>query len=340
VKDTDFFVAGAGSWGTALAVLLARNGCKVGLWERAEDRRAILTAQRVNQRYLPDVPFPAKLFLAQTLAQSSAAHHILIVVPSTGFRETVVSLAPYLSAEAAICWGTKGLEQNSLLLPHQIIAQELGVSRLAAVISGPSFAGEIAQGLPAAVTISAQQMQYAEQLSALLRNEYLRVYPGTDMIGTQIGAAAKNVIAIAAGIADGLGFGANARAALVTRGLHEIMRLGVTLGGKTETFMGLAGLGDLMLTCTDNQSRNHRFGLALGQGASVQQALLEVGQVVEGYHTAQQIVTLAHQHHVEMPISQQVLAVVQETMTPLEAVKYLLARDPKPEHAENFPPSR
>lgn len=335
---TGFFVAGAGSWGTALAILLARNDHPVFLWDRSPQRRAVLANERANARYLPGIAFPPSLAIAEDLSQAATARHALVVVPSAGFRGMWRQLAPHLSPETGICWGTKGLEQDSLLLMHQVVAQEFGADRPAAMISGPTFAREIAQGLPAAITVASLDNPYAEQLAALLRGRKLRVYSSTDIIGVEIGAAAKNVIAISAGVSDGLGFGANARAALVTRGLNEIMRLGVSLGGKHETLMGLAGLGDLMLTCTDRQSRNYRFGFALGQGTPIDQALKQVGQVVEGYHTVRQIVALAQRCQLEMPISREVLAVVQGDCTPEEGVKRLLAREPKPEAMGFTPP--
>lgn len=325
-------VAGAGSWGTALAVVLARNGHVVRLWDRNPQHCATLAAERENRHYLPTVVFPAGLTVTPQLETAVAAcDHVLIVIPTTGFRPLLARLRTCLEEGVGVSWGSKGLEQHSHLLLHQVAHQELGEQHPLAVISGPTFAREVAIGLPAALTVSAPDLAFAETVAGWLRNETLRVYPGTDWVGVQIGAAAKNVIAIATGIADGLGFGANTRAALVTRGLHEIMRLGVALGGKPETFMGLAGLGDLTLTCTDDQSRNRRFGQALGAGMAVEAALASIGQVVEGYHAAAQIVALAQQHGIEMPISQEVYRVVYEQASPVEAVRRLLAREPKPE---------
>ncbi|SEH06992.1 NAD(P)H-dependent glycerol-3-phosphate dehydrogenase [Candidatus Venteria ishoeyi] len=332
MQECDFLVIGAGSWGTALAILLARNSHQVWLWGHDAAHTKELQQQRCNQRYLPEQSFPESLQAIDDLeAALKCAKHVLIVVPSGAFAEVVARIAPQLPEATGICWATKGLEQRTQQLLHQVAQQHFGKNKPMAVISGPTFAGEVAADLPTAMTIAADQLEYAESLAAYLRNAHCRVYTSTDMIGVQLGAAAKNVIAIAAGIADGMKLGANTRAALITRGLTEIMRLGVALGGQRETFMGLAGLGDLVLTCTDNQSRNRRFGYALAQGEGIQQAQQDIAQVVEGAHAAKQIVTLAQQHHIEMPISEQVNLVLQGQCTAQQAVHNLLSRDPKPE---------
>lgn len=334
-RKRHILVAGAGSWGTALAVLLSSNEHQVYLWGREQAQQLRLAEERENRQYLPGISFPPNLHpvtedLPAVLAQID---ELLIVVPSDGFRATLTTLAPQLRPETRVCWATKGLEHGSGQLLHQVAEEILGNQRPMAVISGPSFAMEVAKGLPTAMTVAANNETYAEELAALLHNSACRMYTSADMIGVQVGGASKNVIAIAAGIADGLGFGANTRAALITRGLTEIMRLGVALGGRSETFMGLAGMGDLVLTCTDNQSRNRRFGYALSQGKGIEQARQDIGQVVEGAFAAAQIVQLAQRLDIEMPISQQVLAVLQGQCTPEQAVENLLGREPKQEIA-------
>ncbi|MCP4698642.1 MAG: NAD(P)-dependent glycerol-3-phosphate dehydrogenase [Gammaproteobacteria bacterium] len=327
-------VAGAGAWGTALAILLARNGQPAVLWGRDPEHIARLRKERCNVRFLPDIPFPDSLELSADLEGSlPRASDILIAVPSNAFREFLIRIRPLLASDARLFWATKGLEHGTCFLLDQVVIEVLGDNLPMAAISGPTFAAEIAAGLPAAMTVVANEPGYAQVLTAMLRNDSFRVYTSTDMIGVQVGAAAKNIIAIAAGIADGLGFGANTRAALVTRGLREIVRLGAALGGRRETFMGLTGLGDLMLTCTDNQSRNRRFGYALAQGRNTKDALAEIGQVVEGRLVVHQVVSLARKLGIEMPISEQVDQVLQGVCTPKEAVYTLLSREPKQEDA-------
>jgi glycerol-3-phosphate dehydrogenase (NAD(P)+) len=235
-----------------------------------------------------------------------------------------------MSTETRLSWATKGFEPGTRKLLSEIAAETLP-GRSLAVVSGPSFAGEVARGLPTAVTVASDSSEHAERLAAMLHTSWFRAYTSSDLIGVQAGGAAKNVLAIAAGIADGLGFGANTRAALITRGLTEIMRLGIRLGGQAETFMGLAGLGDLVLTCTDDQSRNRRMGLALAEGKSVEEARCEIGQEVEGVQTAREVYLLSQQLGVEMPITQQVHAVLYQALSPLQAVHNLLDRSQKAE---------
>ncbi|MEE8342375.1 MAG: NAD(P)H-dependent glycerol-3-phosphate dehydrogenase, partial [Gammaproteobacteria bacterium] len=230
-----------------------------------------------------------------------------------------------------VAWATKGLELETAMLPHQVAQSVLGESRPLAVISGPTFAREVASGLPTAITVASKNPEFSEKLSGLLHGEQFRAYTSSDMVGVELGGAVKNVLAIAAGICDGLGFGANSRAALVTRGLAELMRLGEAMGGRRETFMGLAGVGDLVLTCTDDQSRNRRLGIALGQGINCQQALQEIGQVVEGVNTAREVVRLARRFGIDMPITEQVYRVLHENLAPRDAVRALLTREPKQE---------
>lgn len=286
---------------------------------------------RSNKKLLPGIPFPAALKLTADVAQAmQASDDCLVAVPSHAFRATLTLLTPYLKPHTRIAWATKGLEPESGKLLHEV-AEEIIGARPSAVISGPTFAREVAAGSPTALTIASITPQLAADLAACLHSDTLRAYTSNDVIGVEVGGAVKNVLAIAAGIADGLGFGANTRAALVTRGLAEMMRLGVALGGKRETFMGLAGLGDLVLTCTDDQSRNRRLGLALARGTPLADALHEIGQIVEGVPTAGEIMRLAKTHGVEMPISEQVCRVLHENKNPRAAVQTLLQREQKAE---------
>ncbi len=331
-KGEKFAVLGAGSWGTALAILLARNGHATVLWSRDPQAARAMEAERCNTRYLPDHIFPAGLRVVADLpAALSGATTLLIAVPSGGFRQTLRAVAPLLSTAPRLCWATKGLEHGSQKLLHQVLAEELGERCPATVISGPTFAREVASGLPTAVTIASTVETEAYALAAAFHNESFRAYTAQDVIGVQVGGAVKNVLAIAAGVADGLGFGANARAALITRGLMEISRLGMALGGKMETFMGLTGLGDLVLTCTDDQSRNRRFGLAIGRGADMASAQARIGQVVEGVQTAREVLLLARRLAVDMPICQQVHTVLFDGKPPQQAVRDLLLREIKAE---------
>jgi len=335
MKQKQILVLGAGSWGTALALVLARNGNQVWLWSIDAEHVEQMKATRANMQFLPNSHFPDTIqpiaHFAEIVPQ---INEIVVVVPSHGFRDTLNNLGPYLATNARLCWATKGLENNTGLLLHQVAEQVLGNQHPLAVLSGPSFAKEVATGLPTAVTIASHQPEYAQDLVKLFHNQTFRLYTGSDIIGVQVGGAVKNIMAIAAGIADGLGFGANTRAALITRGLTEIIRFGSTLGGQRETFMGLAGLGDLILTCTDDQSRNRRFGYALAQGADIEQAQQEIGQVVEGVRTTREVSRIAEQRNINMPIVMEVNNVLQGISTPKEAVQALLSREPKPEFSQ------
>ncbi len=325
-------VIGAGSWGTALAVLLCRAGETPLLWERDPAKVAVMERERRNKRYLPDTPLPASLSFSADLAEVvQRCRDLLVVVPSHVFRGLLQKLKPLITAEHRLIWATKGFEPHTGKLLHEVVAEELGEHIATAVVSGPTFAKEVAKGLPTAVTVASKHPEFAKELAQRLHDETFRAYTSDDVIGVEVGGCVKNVLAIAAGIADGLGFGANTRAALITRGLVEIMRLGDVLGGHRETFMGLAGLGDLVLTCTDNLSRNRRFGLALGQGMSIDQALASIDQVVEGMQAAREVHKLAGRLGVEMPITEQVYCVLYEDKSPREAVHDLLARQQKAE---------
>jgi len=257
---------------------------------------------------------------------------ILVCVPSHAFKNTLIQLKPYLSNQVKIAWATKGFNPDDGSLLHQIVAEVFSAQTPAAILSGPTFALEVANNLPTAITIASKQVAFAKELSNILHSDLFRTYTSSDVIGVEVGGAVKNVLAIAAGIADGLGFGANTRAALITRGLNEIIRLGIKLGGNPETFMGLAGLGDLILTCTDNQSRNRRFGLALGLGKDQASATLEIGQEIEGISAAKETYLLAQKYAIDMPIIEQTYKVLYEGLTPRTAVQNLLGREQKPEY--------
>ncbi len=325
-------VLGAGSWGTALAILLARNGADTYLWGRNVEHVRQMRQQRCNARYLPGAEFPPRLTVVEDYAALlPQVRNVLLAVPSHGFRQCLETIAPSLRPDVRVAWATKGLEAGSHKLLHQVAAEVLGAQTPTALISGPTFAKEVALGLPTAVTVASQFPGFAHDLAAYLHQNSFRAYTCDDLIGVEIGGATKNVMAIAAGIADGLGFGANTRAALISRAMAEMMRLGEAAGGHRETLMGLAGLGDLVLTCTDNQSRNRRFGLALGRGKSRAEAAAEIDQVIEGIETAREIHALAASLGVEMPITEQVYRVLFEGATPREAVRALLEREQKAE---------
>lgn len=324
-------VLGAGSWGTALAILLAAKGLQVRLWGHLESEVAKLREERENSTFLPGRPFPPTLTATSDLAAAvDGVQEVLVVVPSHAFRAVLMAVKPLLGANTSLSWATKGLDPQSGQLLHEVAAEILG-NRPLAVISGPSFAGEVADGQPTAVTVASSSLAHARHVADLLHCETFRTYTSDDVIGLEVGGATKNVMAIGAGIADGLGFGANARAALITRGLAEITRLGLALGGRPETFMGLGGMGDLVLTCTDNQSRNRRMGLALARGLTIDQAKAEIGQEVEGVVTAQEICRQARQLEVEMPITEQIYRVLYQGLDPQKAVDALLGRKIRPE---------
>jgi glycerol-3-phosphate dehydrogenase (NAD(P)+) len=326
-------VLGSGSWGTALALLAARNGCQTLLWGHNPEQMRRLQYDRENQRYLPGFAFPDNLQVTTDLTEAAAfSSTLLISVPSHAFKETLVQLKPLVNTQVKIAWATKGFNPADGSLLDQIVMQVFSAQTPTAVLSGPTFAKEVAANLPTAMTIASADAQFSSQLASLLRSSRFRSYTSTDMIGVQVGGAVKNVLAIAAGVADGLGLGANTRAALITRGLTEIIRLGTQMGGKQETFMGLAGLGDLLLTCTDNQSRNRRLGLALGQGKNRQQASAEIGQEIEGVSAARETYLLAQKYQIEMPITEQTYKVLYENLDPHLAVQNLLIREQKTEN--------
>lgn len=323
---------GAGSWGTALALQFARCGHEVALWGRDREQIAAMVRDRDNARYLPGAPFPETLTAEPSLAAAvEGAGIVLVAVPSHGLRETLQQLEPLLDDDMRVCWATKGFELETGKLPHQVAGEILGRSRPMAVLSGPTFAREVGDGLPTALTIGASDEQFAAELAEALSGDNFRAYTSSDMIGVEVGGAVKNVLAIGAGISDGLGFGANTRIALINRGLVEMTRLGVALGANKETFMGLAGMGDLVLTCTDNLSRNRRMGLLLAAGKSIDEAQEEIRQVVEGVLAAKAVHEVAASLDVEMPICQQVYRILHEGLPAKEAVGALMRRSLKPE---------
>lgn len=326
-------ILGSGAWGTALALVIARKHHRVWLWGRDAQFIETIARTRVNSRYLPTHAFPDTLELTFDHLPSaiSQVQDVLMVVPSHAFRQTLQTIAPHFTAKTRLCWATKGFELETGLLLHEVAKQVVGDQRPLAVLSGPSFAKEVADECPTAVTIASTDAGYSHDLVNLFYNSHFRPYQSSDMVGVQVGGAVKNVMAIAAGMADGLNLGANAQAALITRGLAEIVRFGTALGGEIQTFMGLAGLGDLVLTCTDNQSRNRQFGLALAKGQDKQQAQESIGGVIEGINTTQVVHRLAKQLDIEMPIVAQVDKVLAGELSPIEAVQALLSRIPKRE---------
>jgi len=325
-------VLGSGSFGTALAILLAGNGNPTRLWSRDAEQVALMQQQRCNAKYLPDAPFPSTLEVTSDLAQAlDGVRDILIATPSHAFSESLKNIKPLVGNDVRLVWACKGLEPGTGRFLHELTAEMFGASTPLAVLSGPTFAKELATAMPTAITLASNNETLTNDMTERLVNSAFRVYTSDDLIGVQLGGALKNVVAVGAGIADGMGFGANARTALITRGLAEIQRLGLKLGGKPETFQGMAGLGDLILTCTDNQSRNRRFGLALGHGVGVEQAIEEIGQVVEGAKNAHQAVLLSEKYNVDMPISQAIYRIVHEGADPVQQAYELLGRDLKQE---------
>jgi glycerol-3-phosphate dehydrogenase (NAD(P)+) len=324
-------VIGAGSWGTALAILLAREGHPTQLWGRDPAQLEAMRHARRNQRYLPEAAFPEALQVAETLAQAlKEARDALIAVPSHAFRATLLEIQPHLGSETRIAWATKGFEIASGKLPHQVAREILG-ARPGAVLSGPTFAEEVGAGLPTAMTIASADEHFAKELAVSMSGPSFRAYTQTDIMGVEVGGAVKNVIAIGSGIADGMGFGANTRVALIARGLAEMMRLGVKLGALRETFMGLAGLGDLVLTCTDNQSRNRRFGIALGRGELPSTAQNSIHQVIEGVPAARAVYEVAERLKVDMPICREIYRIIYENKPARAAVHALMGREVRSE---------
>lgn len=330
MKNNTIAILGAGSWGTAIAIHLASYGNRVMLWGRNPQYIAEMQDLRQNSRYLPNISFPELLQpnsdLNECLQNSSI---IIIAVPSHAFATLLNEIE---KPSKGLAWLTKGLDPGTNYLLSDLVTKRFGNDYPIAIIAGPSFATEVANLLPTALTLAGNNLTFLKQLQTLLHQQNLRAYLSNDVIGVQLCGAVKNILAIACGISDGLGFGANARAALITRGLAEMSRIGISLGAREETFIGLAGVGDLVLTCTDNQSRNRRFGLQLGQGISLEKAEQAIGQVVEGKYNTTQVCNLARQYQVEMPICIQVEALLNNKVTPLQAVKNLMNRSARDEH--------
>lgn len=326
-------VLGAGAWGTALAIHLAKVGHDVTLWGHRAEHVELLKSQGENAQYLPGIELPDNLRPESSLQNCVAqADAILCVVPSQAFRETLAQLQVLIADDVHIAWATKGFDPVSQKLLHEIAFEVLGNSAKVAVLSGPTFANEVARGLPTAMVSASNNHAEAEYWAALFHNEAFRMYTQDDMLGVEIGGAYKNIMAIATGVSDGLQMGANARAALVSRGMVEMMRLSQALGGHSETIMGLAGLGDLVLTCTDDLSRNRRFGFGLASGAmSTEQVINEIGQVVEGVKAVKVVKKLADKLGLDLPIMEQVYLLVTEQITPKQAVTALMARSGKSE---------
>lgn len=317
--DPPVAVLGAGAWGTALALHLAGQGISVRLWTNLPEHAAQMAKQRCNAAFLPGYPFPEHIGIAENIPQAiSAVRYVLVAVPSVGFRQTLEQL-PDLAADTGMVWVTKGLDISGEML-HEVALQLLGRQRPLAVLSGPSFAGEVAKGLPAAVVIATKHPAFGKQLAKDFTTLTFQTCSSQDLAGVGTGGVVKNVLAIATGISDGLQLGANARCALITQGLAEMTRLGLALGAEAETFTGLAGMGDLVLTATDNQSRNRRLGLAIGSGLSPEQAEKQIGQVVEGKHNARQLTQLAQKHQVSMPITETIWGILQARLSPADAM--------------------
>lgn len=328
-------VLGAGSWGTALSIVLARHGAAVRLWGRDRAQLAAIQRDRRNARYLPEAELPSGIEATADLdAALAGVDAVLIVTPSHAFAGVVRTVAPRLTAATGVAWATKGFDPGSGRFLHEVAADALPAGTPLAVVTGPSFAKEVALGLPTAVTVHSDDPAFAAAVAQWLHGPVFRAYTGTDMIGAELGGAMKNVLAVATGVADGMRLGLNARAGLITRGLNEMLRLTAALGGQPVTIMGLAGVGDLVLTCTGDLSRNRRLGLALGRGAALEDAVREIGQVVESVETVNQVMALARRHGIELPISEQVQRVLAREITPAEGLKILLAREQKPEYPQ------
>lgn len=330
-------VLGAGSWGTALAALIARHGHPTVLWGRDPAMVAAIDGDHENRRYLPGIALPGSLRATTSLADAQAdAGLVLVVVPSHAFAETLRAVAPLRPAQAGVAWATKGFEPGSGRFLHEVAGEVLGETVPLAVVTGPSFAKEVAEGLPTALTVHSDDAEFCRQVADALHGPAFRAYTGNDMRGAELGGAMKNVLAVATGVADGMALGLNARAGLITRGLNEMLRLNLALGGRPETLMGLAGLGDLVLTCTGDLSRNRRLGLALGRGSSIEDAVREIGQVVESIQTADEVMRLAGIHGIELPIAENVRDVLHGGITPAEGLARLMARERKAEYPQSL----
>jgi glycerol-3-phosphate dehydrogenase (NAD(P)+) len=328
-------VLGAGSWGTALALQLDRSGSRSILWDRDTENLEEVRATRFNQRYLPGIFIPESIVIENDIhAAVKAADHVLVVTPSYAFASIMETIREVLVPGQGVAWACKGFEPGSGRLLHQVAMELLPKTTPLAIVTGPSFAKEVALNLPTAVTVAGTDIGFTKVMASALHGGRFRAYTSQDMIGAELGGAVKNVMAVATGICDGMELGDNARAALITRGLAEMMRLGAALNAKPETLMGLAGAGDLILTCTGDLSRNRRLGLRLGKGKTLKQALDEIGQVVEGVNSAAEVQRLAIKHKVNMPISEQVNGIIHQGWDPVEGVARLMAREQKAEYGD------
>jgi glycerol-3-phosphate dehydrogenase (NAD(P)+) len=323
--QTHISVLGAGSWGTAVALALAYQGHSVLLWARDKHQIQEMQTHRCNTKYLPNHPFPENLHVTSDLKLALKTKNLLIAVPSHAF----MSLIQEIPTCSEVAWLTKGLEPISNKLLSELVQERFGQQNSMAMISGPSFAKEVAAKKPTALVVAGNNTEITRHWQQLLHSNTTRVYTTKDLLGVQLCGAIKNVLAIACGISDGLEFGANSRAALITRGIAEMRELGLAMGAQEDTFQGLAGLGDLVLTCTDNQSRNRRFGLLIGKNLSVIEAEKEIQQVVEGLHNAKQVAYLAEKYHIDMPICCAVNQVLEGKLTAALAAQSLLARPPR-----------
>lgn len=329
MRSKTIAMLGAGSWGTAVAVHIAQSGHRVLLWGHHEQHVMQMANSRMNSRYLPEVIFPDTLLPEANLNIClSEADLVIIAVPSHAFSEMLEKIEP---KPAGLAWLTKGIDPGTNQLLSSIVATRFGKDFPVAMITGPSFAREVARFLPTALTLASNHSDYQKQIQSILHHSNIRVYQSDDLLGVQVCGAIKNVLAIGCGVSDGLGFGANAKAAIITRGLAEMTRLGLRMGAQAETFTGLAGVGDLVLTCTDDQSRNRRFGLLLGQGIDLDTAEKQIGQVVEGKHNAAQVTQLAKKFGVELPICEQIHALLCQEITAHDAVQKLMSRPPRGE---------
>jgi glycerol-3-phosphate dehydrogenase (NAD(P)+) len=326
-------ILGSGAWGTALAVSFTPRH-QVSLWARDARQIETMRESRRNQRYLPDIELSSRLYLSSNLDETLAgAELIILAVPVAALRDTLQQIAER-ATQVPVIWVCKGFESGTSQLPHQIVANTLPASFPRGVLSGPSFAQEVARNLPTALTLASGDGEFAQRTAKALHHSRLRIYSSTDVVGVEIGGAIKNVLAIAAGICDGMRMGLNARAALLTRGLAEMTRLGLQMGGRAETLGGLSGVGDLILTCTGDLSRNRQVGMLLAQHKSLTTILDELGHVAEGVYTAREVHHIAQQHGVEMPICEAVYRVLYEDLAADKAVEILLSRQPGSEFTD------
>lgn len=327
-----FAVLGAGSWGTALSMQLIRSGTRAVLWDWDRAHIEAIGRDRCNRRFLPDHPLPDDLLVEPDLEKAvRMADELLIVVPSHAFVGVLGQIKPWMKPGQGVSWACKGLEPGTGQFLHEPARKLFGDTHPLAVVTGPSFAKEVAANLPTALTVAGTVPEYCTRVANALHGGNFRAYTSDDIVGAELGGSVKNVLAIATGISDGMSLGDNARAALVTRGLVEMMRLGRVLGANDQTLTGLAGMGDLVLTCTGNLSRNRRLGLALGAGKGIEEAVAEIGQTVEGVKTALEVWRLAQRHGVEMPISEQVYGILHLGWDPYQSVRDLLSREQKHE---------